>query len=65
MRCVFFGFLPVVLVGLLVDVSVVDVGVVDVTVVLVAVVESNTHKFHVKDNQFVSDARLSQWRENR
>ena len=49
-----FGFLPVVLVGLIVDVSVVDVGVVEVTVVLVTVVESKTQKIQVKYIQFVS-----------
>ena len=65
MRGVFFWFLPVVLVGLLVDVSVVDVGVVDVTVVLVdvgvvevivvlvAVDESKAKKIHVTYIQFV------------
>ena len=58
MHCVIFGFLPVVLVAFIVDVSVVDVGVVDVTVVLVAVVESKTHKFQVKYNQFVSEITL-------
>ena len=46
----FFGFLPVLLVGFIVDVSVVDVGVVEVTVVLVADVESkkteNSGKIH-------------------
>ena len=50
-----FGFLPVVLVGLIVDVSVVDVGAVEVTEVLVAVVESKTQKIQVKYTQFVSE----------
>ena len=50
-----FGFLPVVLVGLIVDVSVVDVGVVEVTVVLVTVVESKTQKIQVKYIQFISE----------
>ena len=48
-----FGFLPVVLVGIIVDVSVVDVGVVEVTLVLVAVVETKTQKIQVKYNHFV------------
>ena len=55
MHSVFFGFLPVVLVGFIVDVSVVDVGVVEVTVVLVANVESKTQKILVKHTQFVSE----------
>ena len=49
-----FGFIPVVLVGLIVDVSVVDVGVVEVIVVLVAGVESKKkQKIQEKYTQFV------------
>ena len=51
MHSVFFGFLPVVLVGFIVDVS--FVGVVEVTLVLVAVVETKTQKIQVKYNHFV------------
>ena len=46
-----FGFLPLVLFGIIVDVTVVDVGVVEVTVVLVAVVESKTPKNQLKYTQ--------------